>query len=402
MITENIEIDTRCTGCEACRNVCPTGAISMEYNEEGFLMPTVDEVLCKKCGLCDEVCQINDESTQSTFRPDFYAAINLDESVLNRSSSGGVFFALAEYVIKREGIVVGCAFDDNLVARHKIAYSLEECAAFQGSKYVQSQIGNVLNDVKIALETGRYVLFSGTPCQIRGLQLFLKHDYEKLITVDIICHGVPSPKLWQKHIDWLENKRHHKIKQYRFRSKIKPNQSLYYYYYYYHGMKKRFSGYAKLDAYYHSFLKCENCRECCYACKFAKVSRVADFSIGDFWGVAKYHPEIDRSKGVSLLMVNSMKARELLPSLRESLHLVQSKAEWATARNSNLVKATERPLIRNMFYSKVYVDVNRYELDNQRSMSWLLLKIKNIIPNSFLGFVSCVKHNISGLSKKYW
>lgn len=193
----------QCTGCSACLNVCPKQAISMYEDYEGFIYPQIDYRLCVKCHKCDSVCESIKplEKTKST--PKVYGAIARDENMRLSSSSGGVFPLLAEYTLSLGGIIFGAAFDNDLTVVHIGINSVTEINKLQGSKYVQSRIGNVFYQIKNELEKGRYVLFVGTPCQVNGLLHFLPHLYEKLFTVDFICHGVPSPKVWREYLKEL-------------------------------------------------------------------------------------------------------------------------------------------------------------------------------------------------------
>ena len=192
----------RCCGCSACMSVCPKKAISMQPDKEGFLYPSIDEAKCIQCGLCERVCFYSDDTKKTA-----YAARVRDMSVRMDSQSGGMFFAMAKYCIAEGGVVYGCGMDGTWRAVHKRAVTLEDCMAFRGSKYVQSDMGNCYALVLKDLNDGRKVLFSGTPCQCEGLLRMLNGRYrDNLIVVDIICYGVPSPMLWQEYINYIEQK----------------------------------------------------------------------------------------------------------------------------------------------------------------------------------------------------
>lgn len=196
-----------CNGCSACRSVCPVGCIEMKRNAEGFLFPVVDESRCVQCGLCGRICPVNAQRNAMQLEmPKAYAAVSKNHTQRKESSSGGVFSLLAEYVLGQGGVVFGAAFDEGFHLRHIVVETTEGLAQLRGSKYVQSEIGDAYLQAKAYLKAGKLVLFTGTPCQIGGLKAYLQKDYENLITQDIICHGVPSPEVWEKYKGYLEKK----------------------------------------------------------------------------------------------------------------------------------------------------------------------------------------------------
>ena len=195
-ILDNME---SCYGCGACFNACPTGAVSMKENVEGFMEPVIDAEKCIACGKCRQVCPSVNCQYPNNPEPDIYA-FSAEEKLLYDSSSGGIFTFLAENVLKKGGYVAGAAYDDKFRVNHIIIHDIEELDLLRRSKYLQSSTGDTFQRVKELLEEGRYVLYSGCPCQIAGLLRFLGKDYDKLYTVDVLCHGIPSPKLFQEHL----------------------------------------------------------------------------------------------------------------------------------------------------------------------------------------------------------
>ena len=368
----------KCTGCEACVNTCPVNAIRMEPNSEGFLYPVIEPSICNSCNKCDSVCQINGNFSHDVADQQLYAAVNQSRNDLLESSSGGVFSTLADYIVHLDGIIFGCSFDNALTAKHSAATAEDGYARFRGSKYVQSSMGDTYQQVEQHLKNDKYVLFTGTPCQVEGLNCYLGKAYDKLITVDLICHGVPSPELWKRHISWLERKAGKRIISYRFRGKYRVGWSLYYYYYY-EGLSQPEHGISRLDPYYTSFLAGENYRESCYQCKYANMRRPSDFTIGDYWGCSKYHKEVNPHNGVSLLLVNTKKAMSILPLL-EKLELNPTKVEWVLHENRNLVEPTKRPNRRDGFYQDVLPDVQKWEEDFRRTSQWRMVKLKSMVP----------------------
>ena len=296
-----------CTGCAACANACPRGAIEMVRYTEGFAYPKINAKLCVKCGRCDAVCPtLNFVKTFPEELPEAFAAINPDESVRRRSSSGGVFSALAELVLRDGGVVFGAAFDEKFHVVHRAARTLDELKALRGKKYVQSQIGDVYRQVQAALKEGM-VLFSGTPCQCAGLKSFLDDEPENLLIVDIICHGVPSPAIWENYIGTLGYA--HEVTNVDFGSKkmgwkishLEINFA----------DQGHYLRQINKDPYGNAFLSglCE--RPSCHACKFKFPSVQSDLTLGDALGVQYYAPEMFDDRGTSLVVVHTPQGKEI-------------------------------------------------------------------------------------------
>ena len=310
-----------CSGCTACQHACPESSIVMQLDEEGFLYPIIDSDTCTSCEVCSSVCPIINpqENERRMETPDVYAAWHLAPQVRGGSSSGGVFSAFADKVLSQNGVVFGASFNEKLHLRHVGIETHDQLAALRGSKYLESHIGDTFEQAEGLIKQGRYVLFTGTPCQIAGLYAYLQQDYETLYTCDIFCHGVPSPKVFQRHIEHIAEKHHSQVHNYRFRSKQYGWRP--------YGIQIDFaSGKAlhmpgSLDPFTVSFLKDMFLRPVCSVCPFATTNRVADVSIGDFWGIGKYHPELDDNKGISTLLVNTPKGRELLKVCRTDLFI---------------------------------------------------------------------------------
>lgn len=352
-------------------------------DESGFLYPEIDKDRCIDCSLCDSVCQIDLCSEKEDCQKEFYALINKNKEQLKVSSSGGAFLAVAEYVFEMGGVVVGCAFNEEQKAVHVVTRSLEECVQkLCGSKYVQSETKETYTEVKELLKEGVPVLYVGTPCQIEGLLLFLKTKPDNLITLDLICHGVSSPLLWQKHKNHLESKVRGKINRYRFRGKEKTGWALYYYYYYYYGDKNKCKhGPSLLDRYYTDFLKGKNYRESCYQCRYANLDRVSDITIGDFWGAQKHITDVDLHGGISLIVVNSQRGNEVIKQISHKVYLQKVSMEQATAENHNLLRPTERPEERNDYYKRCFSDFEQWEREYVATTAWKLAKLKSKIPS---------------------
>lgn len=303
-----------CSGCHSCFSSCPKNAISKKENVEGFLYPVIDDSLCIKCGKCEKVCPVlNNEEIKSEKIPEAYAIINSDEKIRLESSSGGVFSAIAEKVVEQNGIVFGVKLNKNQVAIHSFTDNLEGLSEFRGSKYVQSDIGKSFLECKSFLEQGRYVLFTGTPCQIEGLKKFLGKNYENLLCMDIICHGVPSPKLWKHYVNFQEKKLASRVVKTAFRRKFDgwKQFSLSFTF----ANDSEYCASLNKDSYLQLFLKDVCLRESCYQCSSKKLNRVSDITVADFWGIQNELPEMDDDKGTSFVLVHSEKGKKIISEL---------------------------------------------------------------------------------------
>ena len=322
----NLSHKRDCCGCHACMSICPKSCISMRADEEGFLYPFVDEQACIDCGLCEKVCPVINQSEPR--RPiEVYAAKSSDEAVRRDSSSGGVFTVVAERVISDGGVVFGAKFDKEWRVVHAWTDTIEGLAQFRGSKYVQSCIGNAYKEAEQFLKQGRRVLFTGTPCQVAGLKKYLRKEYDNLTTIDVVCHGVPSPLVWHEYLKELVRARRADgknsvssslndlsviadisfrdktmgWKKYGFRigyvaSKATENT-----------VSESVTEYS-IEPFYNNlymkgFLRNLYLRPSCYACASKSGRSGSDLTIADFWGVERNHPELNDERGVSALLV---------------------------------------------------------------------------------------------------
>lgn len=307
----------QCCGCSGCVQACPQKCISMSIDSEGFWYPQVNKEKCIQCNSCDKVCPVLNSDNLEKGNFVAYAAQNINEEERLSSSSGGIFELLSRFVLSKGGVVFGAAFDDEWMLRHISIEKLEDLECLKGSKYLQSKIENTYIEARTFLKEGKQVLFSGTGCQIAGLRKFLHYDYDNLLTVDILCHGVPSPMIWQEYLKELENKHRKKVKQVYFRNKAE-------------GWKKcqvrvvfddgsQFISKFYDNPYMRLFLSNISLRPSCYDCKFKSVERVSDFTIGDAWGVNNLLPEMDDDKGTSIVLVHSQKGRMILGEIEGDL-----------------------------------------------------------------------------------
>lgn len=370
-----------CCGCNACEQICPKKCITFKYDNEGFSYPEIDETSCVNCGACIKHCPILSDAERGE-NPDVYAAKLNDRATAFKSTSGGVFVPLAESILKKNGVVFGCAYDENLVARHIAITDINDLIKLQCSKYVQSDTSGIYSQVKKALTEDRYVLFSGTGCQVAGLKTFLGKDYPKLFTVDIVCHGVPSGKLFSRYLEYLGGKMGGKITSYSFRSKEKKGWDLYYKV---TTKTKSKSGYGFFDPYYNAFLNCKIYRESCYSCKFANSTRPSEITLADFWGIEKINPDFYDKNGVSLVLVNNKKGTELWNEIVDCLTYLPSTVEKAVEMNGNLAAPSKRPACRDNIYDGLDGDINKYVAEKLKMDSTMKKRIKMLVPVSVKG-----------------
>lgn len=343
----------KCSGCYACAEKCPKKCITMVSDEEGFWYPQVDASACIECGLCEKICPILSHVTPfEGERPIAYAARNKNESVRLHSSSGGIFFALASDILAQGGAVFGAAFDADFNVVHKCIERIEDMPALQGSKYVQSRIGDAYKQAESLLVQGKKVLFSGTPCQIEGLVAYLGKPYENLITQDLICHGVPSPSVWQKYIAYRKSLADGaSVESVAFRNK-KDGWTKY-------SLQMDFENGAVYratpdkDPMMQVFLKNLCLRPSCYDCSFKKLSRKSDITLADYWGIKSIHPDMDDDKGTSFVIIHSEKGRELFEKIRDKLDCVETDLNVGVHHNISMIRSAPLPKKRSAFLRDV-------------------------------------------------
>lgn len=374
---------SQCCGCTACANICPKQCITMKEDHEGFLYPLVDTSLCTDCNLCQKVCPVHNQINER--KPlTAYAAKNKDEEIRLKSSSGGIFTLLAEKIIDENGVVFGARFDENWEVTHDYTKTKEGLAAFRGSKYVQSRMGNCYSYAKQFLDNGRKVLFTGTSCQIAGLKNFLRKDYDNLITVDVVCHGVPSPKVWRLYLKELITNNSKKkynspssihdgdvqISDISFRNKCSGWKNYSFAFTLSKSTTNReskntiqFSSVFTEVPYMNIFLSNLSLRLSCYACPAKTGKSQSDITIADFWGIEKVRPEFDDDKGISLVLIYTDKGRKTYDELLcENLNISYKEA---LLKNPSIKTSVTEPINRDFFFylimnehllSKVYKD----------------------------------------------
>lgn len=375
-------IGDKCTGCEACANICPKGCIFMAEDAEGFLFPKIDSSACIGCELCEKACPVLSPVPIHKTQEDVsvYALVHRDDEVRSHSSSGGAFSAISEYVLEQGGVVFGAAFDETFNVRHICVDNAADLYKLRGSKYVQSRIGDTYKQVKEYLKQERLVFFTGTACQTSGLLGYLGRDYENLITQDLICHGVPSPLAWRKYMDLYQRRAKSKVTHIFFRDKKFGWHNWHVHFRFRNGDEYRMN--QREDMMVSAFLTGSCSRKSCYACHFKQKYRLADFTLADYWGIEKIAPELDDDKGISSVYVNSPKAKKLLDAISDRVFLKEMDLDKAVANNLAMVESERLTRDRDGFlrelrhrsFDMVY---GKYieEADLGRKMKWTARRI---------------------------
>ena len=340
-----------CTGCSACANACPEQCIQMAADAEGFLRPKIDSSQCVVCGTCQNVCPVLHPKAHS-HETVAYAAVHKDDAIRLESTSGGVFSLLCQWVLDHGGIVFGAAYADDFSVAHGCVEKASDLSKLRTAKYAQSAIGDSYRRAKTFLEQGRYVLFSGTPCQIGGLRTFLGKDYGRLLTVDLICHGVPSPAVWEHYIQYRgeQDAQGERPTSINLRSKESGWAGYSIRLDYAGGQTYRMPN--SQDPYLRCFVKDLCLRPSCYACSFKGIDRCSDFTLGDYWGVWSQLPELDDNQGTSIVLLHSEKAKRIWPELLPGMKAVQVDADQCFSENPSALSSATEPDDRQMFLSR--------------------------------------------------
>lgn len=383
----------RCTACGACMNICPKDAISFGEDEKGFLYPVISDE-CIACEACQRVCPRNTGSLLNRDEPAVYAAFSKDKIIRRNSSSGGLFTEIAKNILRQNGVVFAARMSDDC---KKVIYdscnSEQVLSLFQGSKYVQSNTGFIFRDVKRALREGKKVLFVGVPCQVDGLKKYLIVEYDNLFTIDIICHGVPSPKLWRDYCTKLEEENNSKIRRVSFRYK-KPNWTRF-------SLKVEFDGGKQIvnskfdDPYLISFLKEISMRENCHSCEYTNTRRTGDITLADFWGYRSDNFKMrNNEKGISLVLVNNEKGKTLFYGVRDKVVFREKTMQEAMSGNRSLKQPWNKSPVSDQFWNE-YIHRDGMEVAMEKyckpyrfplkmHMTWFLTNHMYMIPKQLL------------------
>ena len=345
----------KCTGCLACYNICHNEAIKLIQDSCGFIYPQIDQSLCINCGMCAKVCHVNNYIPLK-YPIDCYAATVKNNDELRSCASGGIATELSRYIINKGGIVYGCTGKDIRNVHHICINSIKDLSVLKGSKYVQSYIGTTYKDIKNNLKKDISVMFIGTPCQVAGLRSYLKVEYENLITVDIVCHGVPSQKMLNDNINLYTKKDNDNISV-EFREKNRNGIKYGWYYKYPEISQIRKIKYYK-DPYMFGFLRALTFRNSCYMCKYATISRCGDFTLCDFWGLGK-DAGFNINDGVSAVLINTEKASRIWKQISCNTKCIKREVVEAQMGNGQLQCPSRKHKNYNKFvllYPKIGFD----------------------------------------------
>lgn len=357
-----IKIDNikECSGCYACYSACPKGCISMEENDEGYLYPNINKNKCINCGICEKKCPIvNNNKNNELIKT--YGCYSKNNDIRKQSSSGGIFSLLAQQVLNSGGVVFGARYDSDFNVIHDYIENINELYKLRGSKYLQSIIGENFKITKDFLEQGRLVLFSGTPCQIDGLIKFLGKEYKNLITVDIICHGVPSKKVWNSYREYMNINGDISSVNFRDKSIGWEEYALSIRY----KNKPAFSQLAKDNLYMIGFVNDFYLRPSCYDCKSKGINRASDITLGDFWGINNILPELNDKKGTSIVLIQSKKGENLFNHIKQNIIFKETEINDVINYNKSIVESA----VKNEKRYKFFKYINKFKFNQTIDLS---------------------------------
>lgn len=352
-----MNITTNCTGCSACANICPQKCIEMCSDNQGFLFPHINLEQCINCGLCKKVCPVLHPPTVS-HKTVAFAAKNNNNLERSHSASGGFFPVLAHYVLSQGGTVFGAAWNDDFSVGHISISEPDKLYMLQSAKYSQSYLYGSFQEIRHRLKAGKMVLFSGTPCQCAGLKSYLDVEYENLITVDLICHGMPSSKVWQYYIDRRSRLENNGVRPQKINLRSKVTGWSHYSYsieFDYGNQKKTYIPNGE-DIFMKAFTGNICLRNSCSACQVKGVDRCTDFTLGDYWGIWDQYPHFDDNQGTSLVLIHSKKGQFILNQLKSQVTLLPVDLETSYIQNPSLIQSVCPHKEREAFLSQVNTD----------------------------------------------
>lgn len=377
----NFDFNKYCYGCRNCENICPVNAIKMIENKEGFLIPQIDNEKCINCGACDKKCPyLNYKEYGNLKEKTWYGAYNKEKKEREKSTSGAIFPAIAEYFLKNNGLVVGCVWNEDMKPVHILTDKIEDVNRMRGSKYLQSDMQNVINKIKSEIDK-RKVLFTGTPCQVAAVKLHIG-EHKNLYTCGLICEGVGSYKIWKKYVEVLEKKYNSKMINASFRNKeIGWNSPVAVYEFLNNKVRKTLS--FEFDPYVRGFLQSLYYRNSCSNCQYKGNGHNSDILIGDLWGATREQLQETEYKGISAVILNSNKGIELFDVVKSKISHESIEPEKVIKFNALLMKPKEKNANRDNFFEKLdemnivkNINQNVYEKKTKRISKEILYKIK--------------------------
>ena len=378
-----------CYGCTACAAVCPHNAIQILPNDEGFYYPHLDKDKCIDCGVCLKVCNINEQNLIKVTNDEpqsVYAAWSKDRASVLKSTSGGVSFHISKNFIRNGGVVYGVGWKEHLKASHIRVDKIEQLESLRGSKYVQSDLDGVYLNIKCDLKEGRKVLFIGTPCQVGGLKSFLNKEQQKnLYTIDLVCHGTPSNKMFQAYLSYLENKEKSKIISFAFRGKKTTGWRAYEIVKYDNGKETiKTSGH---QPYFVGFYDDLFSKEKCYGCGYSQKRRPGDVTLSDFWGSEKSNTLLakERKYGYNFFSCNTYKGAELFEMVKNEIVLIPSSYDIAVAGDIRFRSSNSRPIIRNFIYKEL--DTIGFDGIKKKYLDSTKQRIKRLVPEKIINLI---------------
>lgn len=345
-----------CVGCTACAGICPKQCIKMKKTPDGFAYPDIaHSANCIKCGMCESVCPVLHECVIKTGLPAAYAALSKEESVRMNSSSGGIFTELAKIVISQNGAVYGAAYDEKFEVYHCCVDNADELYRLQGAKYAESCLGNSFIDILDRLKQNQMVLFSGTPCQVAGLKAFVRKDFDNLICVDFVCHGIPSPMAWETYVEYRAKEDAGGKLPYSINMRSKETGWSRYQYsnLFEYEDGKQYSTISSQNLFMKLFVEDYISRPSCADCKFKGYNRVSDITLGDFWGIWDIDPDMDDNKGTSVVLIHSDKGQNLWRDIGSEIKYKEVSLEQTSQQNLSMLVSSKANVNRDAALSRI-------------------------------------------------
>lgn len=347
-----------CVGCSACASICPKRCIEMEKDPDGFVYPNlIHPTNCVDCSMCERVCPVLSQNVKNNNDlPSAYAAFTKDDSIRLDSSSGGIFTELAKRIIAQNGVVYGAAYDEKFAVYHCCVDKIDDLQKLRGAKYAESNLGSSFAEILDRLKHGQLVLFSGTPCQVAGLKSFVRKDYNNLICIDFVCHGVPSPMVWKSYVEYRSREdADGKLPYYiNLRSKETGWSKYQYSNVFEYENGKKHSALSSQSLFMKLFVGDYISRPSCSDCKFKGYNRVSDITLGDFWGIWDIEPEMDDNKGTSVVLVHSEKGQKLWQDINPPIKCKEVSLEQASQQNSSMLIPSEANPNRELVLEKIH------------------------------------------------